>query len=130
MNKKMIFLLMLVMILTMQACNLVSAVIGPIETTGFQNGQTVITTKDVAVWQCPGGKNAGGDPLKCVEQRNFGAAQTGLTMVVCANEFGEFADRGYLRVRVTGLISQPSWAPGQTIVEDTTIGWIDASMVK
>jgi len=115
--------------ITLFGCSL--AQINPLagfKTAGFLNGEAVVAKSDVTVWQCPGGADAGGDMLNCVKQYDMGVAPAGTQMTVMANEYGEYAKYGYLRVIVT-LTYVPTWAQGQSVTEQT-VGWVDAAKVK
>ena len=125
MNKKWIVIVAAVTcVLFTQGCFLTSWW----NTAGFLNGQIVVAKSDTILWQCPGGEGAGNDDLNCVEQFNLGNVPAGTEMVTVANEYGDYAKFGYLRITVV-LTYCPDWANG-LCATGPVVGWVNGAAVK
>ena len=89
------------------------------------DGDKLTVANDTTCWQCPGGDNLSSFSrvYECANQRNRGTIILGSEVIVTANEFDFFSDKGFLRV--TGSVLNPV-----TGVRSDTICWADKSDFK
>ena len=133
-NKTVILIVSVMIFIISTACSYTSAVTGIFTTAGFKNGQEITSTTDADCWQCPDGEDATSTNFdrveNCMNQHSYGKAIKGTPMIIVANEYGEFARFGSLRVSVIGLVNTDPFTGETFTFDNPTICWIDAVDVK
>ena len=133
-KKSVILIVLVVIFFITTACSCTSAVAGIFTTAGFKNGQEIRSITDTECWQCPNGENAASTNFdkveNCINQYSYGKAIEETPMTIIANEYGDFARFGYLRVSVFGLVNTNPLT-GETFSNDyPTTCWIKATDVE
>ncbi len=133
-KKSAILIVSVIMFFVTSACSCTSTIAGIFTTAGYKNGQIVTAKVDADCWQCPDGEDATSTNFdrveNCVSQYSHGKAPEGTQMTVVANEYGDYAVFGSLRVSVTGLVNTNPLTGEEFSSDYPAVCWIDATDIK